>query len=78
MRQLLLTTSVTRLGQETGDTLNGEDIYGPIDTQAIHKQDSAQTVADSYAWFADEAFWSHECDRSTASANGCLVPLVRD
>jgi hypothetical protein len=58
----MLTTSIDRLGQETGDTdPNGKDIYGPIETQDIASNAFAETIADSYAWFANEAFWTLEC-----------------
>jgi hypothetical protein len=62
---LILTTSIDRLGQETGDTdPTGEDIYGPIDTQNIASDEFAETIADSYTWFATEAFWSAECKKT--------------
>lgn len=61
----MLTTSIDRLGQETGDTdPAGNDIYGPIETQDIASNAFAETIADSYAWFANEAFWTVECGQS--------------
>jgi hypothetical protein len=62
---LMLTTLINRLGQGTGDEdPNGDDIYGPIETQNIASNAFAETIADSYAWFANEAFWTVECGRS--------------
>lgn len=39
----------------------GDFIYGPIAVQAIASQTFAPTIADSYAWFAIESFWSATC-----------------
>ncbi|KAK5115808.1 hypothetical protein LTR85_009402 [Meristemomyces frigidus] len=36
-------------------------VYGPIQVQAIASQSFAPTIADSYAWFALESFWSATC-----------------
>ena len=61
----ILTTSIDRLGQETGDTdQKNKKIYGPIDTQSIASNEFAETIADSYVWFANEAFWSAECKKT--------------
>lgn len=58
----MLTTSIDRLGQQTGDEdPNGYEIYGPTNTQNIASNAFAETIADSYAWFANEAFWTVEC-----------------
>lgn len=58
----MLTKSIDRLGQQTGDEdPDGYEIYGPIDTQDIASNPFAETIADSYAWFANEAFWTVEC-----------------
>lgn len=60
-----------RLGQGTTDDdpdsenpQKPDTIYGPIQTQAFGKDVRAITIADSYAWFANEAFWSLECKKS--------------
>jgi hypothetical protein len=58
----ILTTSIDRLDQQTGDEdPGGYEIYGPIHTQNIASNAFAETIADSYAWFAIEAFWTAEC-----------------
>jgi hypothetical protein len=61
----VLTTSNARLGQETTDFLGKITIYGPIRVQtcALAGSESSQTIADSYSWFANEAYWSVTCGK---------------
>jgi hypothetical protein len=56
---------IDRLGRETGDTdQDGGVVYGPLATQDIALEEFAEKIADSYAWFATEAFWSAECKKT--------------
>lgn len=56
--------STHRDAEGAGDELDGVSIYGCIHTQAIADEDDALYVADNYAWFATEAFWSKQCGKS--------------
>jgi hypothetical protein len=56
--------STHREPEGTDDELDGVSIYGCIHTQAIADEDDALYVADNYAWFATEAFWSKQCAKS--------------
>ena len=62
---MLLTTSNARLGQETTDYLGPLPIYGPfkVQTRALAGSEASQTIADSYTWFANEAYWSVTCGK---------------
>lgn len=62
----VLTTSNARLGQETTDFLGNITIYGPIQVQnpALAGSEVSQTIADSYSWFANEAYWSMTCGKT--------------
>jgi hypothetical protein len=55
-----------RFKEGTDDFLDetGDRVYGCVDTQAVADQDGALYVADNYAWFATEAYWSKQCKRS--------------
>jgi hypothetical protein len=48
----------------TVDTLNGNSVYGCVQTQAIADNEEAFYIADSYVWFAMEAFWSKKCGKT--------------
>jgi hypothetical protein len=57
------------LPQGTSDKIGTTEIYGSIKVRALRKAAEpfsgyAQMIADSYAWFATEAFWTNECSRS--------------
>ena len=56
------------LGQSTVDGFGDEDYYGPFLTQSIASKPGAVHIADSYAWFAGEAYWSHHCNKKFGSA----------
>ncbi|ETS79551.1 hypothetical protein PFICI_09404 [Pestalotiopsis fici W106-1] len=43
------------------DVTDEEDGYGPVNTRKLDK-DKALYNADSYAWYATEAFWTKHCD----------------
>lgn len=49
----------------TDDELNPEgSIYGCVQTQSVAIEDNALYVADNYAWFCTEAFWSQQCGKT--------------
>lgn len=54
------------LGQGTGDTMPDDDslVYGCVNVQSpfVAAFDAASMLADSYAWFATEAFWTAHCN----------------
>lgn len=57
------------LPQGTIDRVGVMSLYGANEVRALRKAGEpysghAQNVADSYAWFANEAFWTNECGRS--------------
>ena len=52
-----------RPSEGTDDELHGNTVYGCVETQAIANDQDAIYVADNYAWFATEAFWSKKCQK---------------
>lgn len=52
-----------RPAEGTDDELDGKEIYGCVETQTIANDEDDLYVADNYAWFATEAFWSKKCGR---------------
>ena len=53
-------------GIEDVDQSGDEVVYGVYEVQQLRLDDGAQSVlvADSYAWFATEAFWTRKCKKS--------------
>jgi hypothetical protein len=57
------------LPQGAVDKIGNNEFYGPNDVRTLRKAPApyngyAQMIADSYTWFANEAFWTNECSRS--------------
>lgn len=56
--------TLSSLGDQARDSDQFDvPIYGPIAAQNIATSSLPETVADSYTWFANEAFWSKECGK---------------
>lgn len=53
-----------RLGGPTEDYVNKDGIFGPIKATSLNTKPISATIAEPYAWFANEAFWSEECKRT--------------
>ena len=55
---------LNRLGSPTHDKfpITKKKIYGPVLAQKIANS-ASEVIADSYTWFANEAFWTAECSR---------------
>ena len=56
--------SAHRPADGTDDQLIGKSVYGCIQTQQIANSENALYIADSYAMFANEAFWSKQCAKT--------------
>jgi hypothetical protein len=50
-------------------------VYGPIAVQSIASEAFAPTIADSYAWFALESFWTNLCGTSFGLSQVRLLPI---